>query len=208
MEMEVVLCASDYLVGASSFNIGAYTKYYLSVTTPSQVTSSQAGDVPACATTSPPSEEPSAPGDSTTSSVTTVRPAAVQSSDTLVPLPPRIHAFRPASPENEFPNLMDMRIDEDEEEFVSETDERPPTTPHHPGVSRAPLCPPSAQSRYPVTPARRLGQTPGRSHTHTSRRRTRYRDGPAGSKKRHAAKDVWEFFKVNDANRRECSLCQ
>lgn len=189
------------------FNFGAYTKYYLGVTTPSQATSSQASDVLVGTTTSPLFEEPSAPDDSATSSAATVRAtAAVEPSHTPHPLPPSVHAFRPASPENEFPNLLNFIGDEDEDEFVSETDERAPTTPCHPGINRAPLCPPSAQSRNPVTPARRLVQTPARPHT--SRRRTRYRDGPAGNKKCHAAKDVWEFFVVNGNNRRECVLCQ
>ncbi|KAN0124669.1 hypothetical protein V8E53_015705 [Lactarius tabidus] len=178
-----------------------------SQTASTQAASTQARDDLASATTSPSIEESLAPDDFTTSSVAMVRAAvAMQLLDTSTPLPPSMHTFRLASPENEFPSLLGMRGDEDEEGFVSEPDEQPPTTPRHPRVDRAPLCPPSAQSRNPVTPTRRLGQTPGRSHT--SRRRTRYRDGPAGNKKRHAAKDVWEFFELNDNDRRECVLCE
>jgi hypothetical protein len=133
--------------------------------------STQARDVFASATTSPPIEESLAPDDVTTSSVATVRAAvAMQLLDTSIPLPLSMHTFRLTSPENEFPNLLDMRGDDDEKGFVSEPDEQPPMTPHHPRVNRAPLCLPSAQSHNPVMPACRLGQMPG--HSHTSQHRT------------------------------------
>ena len=151
--------------------------------TPSQAVPNQAGDVP-------------------TFSAATVRAtAAVQPSDIPVILPPSMHAFRPASPENEFPELLNFRGDED----VDEGDKQPPTTPRHPRINGAPLCPPSAQGCNPVTPAHGLGQTPGRSHT--SQCRTQYQDGPTGSKKRHTADDVWKFFPLKN-DRRECSLCE
>lgn len=206
MEMEAVSYASDCLVGAFRLNIGAYTEYFSSATTPSQATPSQAGDLPAWATASP-SEEPPAPADPITFSAATVRAAAAAVPSSVAPVifPPSMHSLRPASPENEFPNLLDFGGDEDEDGFVSEDDEQPPATPRHPRIDRSPLCPPSAQGRNPVTPARRLGQTPGRSHT--SRRRTQYRDGPAGSKKRHTADDAWKFFLLEN-DRRECLLCK
>lgn len=42
--------------------------------------------------------------------------AAVQPSDIPVILPLSMHAFRPTSPENEFPELLNFRGDEDEDE--------------------------------------------------------------------------------------------
>jgi hypothetical protein len=41
--------------------------------------------------------------------------AAMQLSDSSIPLPPSIHIFRPASPESKFPSLLDMRGNKDEE---------------------------------------------------------------------------------------------
>ncbi|KAH9167408.1 hypothetical protein EDB89DRAFT_1856550 [Lactarius sanguifluus] len=91
-------------------------------------------------------------------------------------------------------------------------------TPRRPGVDRASLYSPTAQSLNPVTPGRTLGRTPGRTpgrtlgrtpgHPRTGQRRTLRRDGPAGNRKRRAAQDVWHFFAENDQRRRECLLCR
>ena len=91
-----------------------------------------------------------------------------------------------------FQELLSFRGNEDEDEG----DEQPPITPCHPRINGAPLCLPSAQSHNPVTPACRLGQTPG--HSHTSQCRTQYQDGPAGSKKHHTADDMWKFFPLKN----------
>ena len=111
-----------------------------------------------------------------------------------------VRAHRLVSPDNEFPNLSDISGDEDDE-GGSLVNVSLPMTPHHRGGNAAP----SAWRLYPVTP-RTLGQTPG--HPHSGLHKISHRDGPAGNKKRYAARDVWHFFVENDKQRRECLLCR